>query len=323
MDLPSAQDVLGHVIANRYLVESFCDQSGASSSYFAYHLALDRPVLLRVLGGRTGLDREACRRALQAAERAARVSHAHVSRTIDVGLLGERWPFVVSFDGRGRTLASLLAQSGPFELNPLLRIGQRLASALGAAHAAGVVHGAISLDQLWLEGSAPLEGSLKVLGFGVSELPGPDLYGSTSGIYPSSLRRQVELGLDGRAPFRGDIHAIGNTLYQLATGFRPAWVPGDVAAILDSDFAGSPWTSHRALTRALAMIVQRCLHVLPDTNYEQPSQVLGDLERLAETAATLTAQPAGPAAPIRTVHTPPRPYRAAFPSEPKVIVRGG
>ncbi len=47
--LPSSRDVLGRLIANRYLVEGLCESMPGAGSYRAYHLKLDRSVLVRIL----------------------------------------------------------------------------------------------------------------------------------------------------------------------------------------------------------------------------------------------------------------------------------
>ena len=53
--------MLGRLIAHRYLVEGPCERTPSSTSYRAYHLKLDRSVLLRILPERNGTTRDACR----------------------------------------------------------------------------------------------------------------------------------------------------------------------------------------------------------------------------------------------------------------------
>src|SRR5262249_12726145 len=95
MDLPDDRDVLGRLIANRYLIQAPCERTRTSVGYRAYHLALDRMVLLRILPARSGVTREACRRALALAERVSGLPSAHLGRCLDVGLVEGRFPFVV------------------------------------------------------------------------------------------------------------------------------------------------------------------------------------------------------------------------------------
>lgn len=318
-DLPGDEHMLGRLIANRYLVEDVCERTASSVSYRAYHLAIDRSVLLRILPARAGLTRDACRRALKLAESAASLPSPHVARTLDVGLVAGRWPFFVSEYSKGRTLEGILRQAGPLGVPRVLAIARQLSSALAGAHAAGLTHGGLGLDSLWIESLQSRPEWLRVMGFGLSELLGSALDGPASGVFMSAVRHGTH-ALPGCSPAkaRADIHALGECLYELASGSRAPFEQRAVG-VLDSDFAGREWTGRRALLRAFAMIVQRCLYLSPSGNYESMADVSRDLEALEKAASVIAAEPGRP--PITAVHAPARRVRVAL-SEPKVIVRG-
>lgn len=238
-----------------------------------------------------------------------------------MGLVAGRWPFVVSEYSKGRTLAAVLQQTGPLSLARVVPLARQIASTLQLAHAAGLNHGAIALDNFWVESLTSRPEWLRVMGFGVSELPGSDFEGPTSGVFMSATRYDQRSALNhSPAGVRIDIHAFGASLYHLASGSPPAWRQSDIAASLDSDFAGAGWTGQRALVRGFAMIVQRCMYVLPDTNYACMTEVSRDFESLAESAAAITSEASELGAPITAVHAPARRARVVL-GEPKVIVR--
>jgi serine/threonine protein kinase len=320
-DFPRPEHLLGHRIAGRYLVETLCERTPHSASYRAYHAELDQTVLLRLLAPRAGLDRNACYRALELAECINSLPSAHLSRTLDIGVFGERWPFSVSEYSKGRTLARVLETEGPQPIERVLSLGIQAASALATVHAARRGHGSLDLEGLWLECLESRPPWLRVMNFGLSELPPFDFDGLDSGVF-SSAGRRARPGPESRsALIRADLHALGSALYQLATGARPAWTGNQPAAILDTDFGFSALPSDRALRRGLAMSLQRCLYLLPDTNYESMAELAQDLERLTQAAdcAHSFASPNRP--PVTTIATPPR-ARAVPRGEPKVIVRG-
>jgi serine/threonine protein kinase len=313
--------MLGRLIANRYLVENVCERTGSSVSYRAYHLAIDRSVLLRILPARSGLTREACRRALKLAESAAALPSPHVARTLDVGLVAGRWPFFVSEYSKGRTLEGVLRQTGPLGVPRVLAIARQLSSALQGAHAAGLAHGWLGLDTLWIESLECRPEWLRVMGFGLSELLGSALDGPPSGVFMSAVQHGTEASRDcSPARARADIHALGECLYELASGSRAPFVEQRAAGVLDSDFAGREWTGRRALLRAFAMIVQRCLYLLPSGNYDSMAEVSRDLEALDKAASVVVADSTS-RPPVTAVHAPARRARVTS-SEPKVIVRG-
>jgi serine/threonine protein kinase len=328
--LPDDSSVVGRLVANRYLIEAPCERTATSAIYRARHLVMDRTVLLRLLPERSRVTYEHCRSALAIAERAAALPTSHVARTLDVGVVAERWPFVVSEYSRGQTLACWLDQRGPLALARVLPIARVLASVLGMAHASGIMHGELAPSGIWVESPSGRPEWVRLLDFGVRELPEQALETSRSGVFPSSAWRPRP-----GAPFtpdavRFDLRALGTTLRELTLGSNVAAGAGDIADLLDGPFAGSGWGGERALMRAFAMVVQRCLSASSDSTYRSMDEASRDLETLAETAAALhraTAalrSPAAPVArpPVTTIHAPARRARVAL-GGPKVIVRSG
>jgi len=331
--------VLGRLIANRYLVEGLCERTSESSSYRAYHLGLDRSVLLRVLPERRSITQDACRRALEQADRVSKLPHAQLGRTLDVGLVAGRFPFVVYEFSKGRSLAAVLAQSGPLGMDRLLRLSRQLTGALETAHAAGVLHGSLRLDHVWLESLACRPEWLRLLGFGLCELPGCQIEGPGSGVFPSAAERPVAaparapMDADAGSPtapepphgaLRAELYALGACLHELATGARPACTGGPVSAALASDPAGTPGTGERARRRGFTLLVQRCLRVLPHApGYQSLRDVSRDLERLEGTAVSVASEPpASSRPPVTVVHAPAPRARVAL-GGPNLIVRGG
>jgi len=100
----------------------------------------------------------------------AQLRHPHIVQVHAAGALADGTPHVVMERLRGRTLEEAL-EAGPVpaaELAPILR---GVASALSAAHAAGVVHGALRADTVFLaEMPGYRWGFAKLLDFGVARL---------------------------------------------------------------------------------------------------------------------------------------------------------
>jgi serine/threonine protein kinase len=317
--LPNDKAVLGRLIANRYLVEGPCERTPGSTSYRAYHLGLDRSVLVRILPERGGTSLEACRRALAIAERVSTLPNPHLGRTLDIGLIAGRFPFVVYEYSKGRSLAALLEETGPFAAERSIKIGGQLAGALETAHQAGVLHGSLRLDNFWLESLACRPEWVRVLGFGLSELPDSDRDAASSGVFPSTARREGGEAELPRLALRADIYAFGTCLYQLASGSPPAWM---TPAAGSSGVAALPWTGQRAVARGLSLLIQRCLYQQPENAYQSLGEVRRDLERLEGSAASLASEAPGSRPPVTAVHAPAPRARVAV-GQPKVIVKGG
>jgi len=84
----------------------------------------------------------------------------------------------------------------------------------------------LCLDNMWLESLASRPEWLRVLGFGLAELPDAERDSASSGVFPSSAGRAAGSAEQlPRLRLRADIYAFGLCLYQLASGSLPAW-PG-------------------------------------------------------------------------------------------------
>jgi serine/threonine protein kinase len=319
--LPDDGIVVGRLIANRYVIEQPCERSATSAIYRARHLPLDRTVLLRVLPGRGEISRTRCRDALSVAERVAALPTPHVARTLDVGVVAERWPFVVSEYSRGKTLAAVLAQQGPLGLGRVLPLARQLASVLALAHSARVRHGDVALSGVWVESPTGRPDWLRMLDFGVCELPGDAVAPSSqSGVFPSSFRRPEAGSPFSPEAVRWDVQAFGAAVYELALGKR-ASSTNDFATSFEAQCAGLGG-DRPELARGLAKLVERCSLPLPEIAYGSMEEVWRDLDDLAQMSAAPRARASESMPPVTSVHAPARRARVAV-GGPKVIVRGG
>jgi serine/threonine protein kinase len=319
--LPDDAGVVGCLIANRYLIEEPCERTDASAIYRARHLHAGQIVLLRVLDGRAIVNHERCHDALALAERAGALPSPHVARTLDVGVVAERWPFVVSEYTKGRTLAGTIRREGPLPLRRLLPIARAVAGALSVAHAAGLLHGELLASGVWVESPSGRPDWVRLLDFGIQDLREPGVRASASGVYRNSAFTGA--AAFSTAELRSDIQALGLLLYELASGPAVASRSSDLAELLDSRCSEPAWGGERALARGFARVVERCLSFVPEAGYRSMGAVCRDLGALAEAEFALhraTSERRPP--PVTAIHAPARRARVAL-GGPKVIVRGG
>jgi serine/threonine protein kinase len=254
-------------------------------------------VLLRVFGERPGISHERCRAALALAERAGALASPHVARTLDVGVVAERWPFIVSEYTRGQTLAAIVEREGPLVVGRLLPIARALASVLDMGHGAGLLHGELLPCGIWVEAPNGRAEWIRLLDYGVRELREAPLETSQSGVYRSSSFA----GASGHTPAqaRSDVPAFGALLSAMA-------LPSD--------------PSDGALASGFRAIVERCSSLAPEAAYGSMREVWHDLELLAEAGSAHPCPQSG--GPMTVIHAPARRARVAL-GGPKVIVRGG
>lgn len=175
------------------------DEKLVGDAYGTVFAAVDEneraKVRLRLLP--RAVDVEPSRRARIAADaRAAmQVDHPGIAAVLDVGE-GAEGLFVVSDPAPRRTLRAYLEERGPLDLAEALRLAQEIASAVGAAHRLGVVHGILSDERVVIAD----DGRAKVVDLGLAELA------------RASAKRPVDA--------RTDVYAIAAMLHEMITGTR-------------------------------------------------------------------------------------------------------
>ncbi|HEY7215747.1 MAG TPA: protein kinase, partial [Thermoanaerobaculia bacterium] len=235
---------------------------------------LGRDVALKFLSptARSPRDEARFRREARAA---AALDHPNIGTIYEVSERdGRRFIAMAFYDGE--TLAARLARE-PENRLPIAEaaaVAGQLASALAAAHAAGVVHRDLKPDNVMLTRG----GRVKLLDFGLAKwAEGPTVtergvvVGTAAYMAPEQLR-----GSDSGPA--GDLWALGVVLYQMVTGERPFGGErrGMVHAILHED--PPPARELRPeVPEALERIVARCLAKAPEERYPDADAILAEL----------------------------------------------
>jgi hypothetical protein len=169
-------------------------------------------------------------RFLREARVLAEVAHPHIVRYVHHGHTDAREPYLAMEWLEGVDLSHRLL-SGPLPLAAAIGLARRVAGALGAAHARGVVHRDVKPSNLFLVGGEPA--AVKVLDFGAARFVQTTSVPTASGIvlgtpgYLAPEQVHDEHPIDGRA----DTFALGCVLFECLTG-RPTFVAQHVLALL-------------------------------------------------------------------------------------------
>ncbi|MEU6236556.1 serine/threonine-protein kinase [Kitasatospora sp. NPDC047058] len=156
-------------------------------------------------------------RAQREARSAARLrDHPHVVAVHDV-VVADGVPWMVMQLVSGSSLADRLAAGGPLEPAEAARIGSAMLSALGAAHAAGIVHRDVKPANIMITG----DGQVLLADFGIalrSEETALTVSGAVIGSVEYMAPERIRGEEDGPA---GDLFSLGVTLYQAVEGRSP------------------------------------------------------------------------------------------------------
>jgi hypothetical protein len=128
----------GIVIAQRYELIRLLGEGGMGVVWSALHTVTQKPVALKFL--KAPASQEMIARFIREARAVGSVRHPNVIEIHDIFTLEDGLPAMVMDLLEGESLADRLERSGAFAWGELQRIMVPVLSAVGAAHAAGVVH---------------------------------------------------------------------------------------------------------------------------------------------------------------------------------------
>ncbi len=188
---------------------------------------LARRVAIKILHPHLARDESFVRRFRAEAIAAARLAHPSIVSVYDT-LADDGVNAIVMELVSGTTMRADLDRHGPLALNAVLAIGTQVADALGAAHAAGLVHRDVKPANILLSG----DGRVLVADFGIAKAAeGADLTsdGGMVGTAKYLAPEQIEGGpIDGRT----DLYALGVVLYEALTGEPPFAADTDAGTAL-------------------------------------------------------------------------------------------
>ncbi len=286
-------------------IEAVAGRGGMGVVYRATELSLGRPVALKLLAPDRARD-EAFRERFQRESRmAAAIDHPNVIPVYAAGEHDGSLYLVMRYVG-GTDLHALLRESGALSPARAADIVAQIASALDAAHRAGLVHRDVKPANVLLAGHHAY-----LSDFGLTRLAGSDSGLTESGHWIGTVEYCSPEQLRGhRTDARADVYSLGCVLFAALTGAPPftnGTVPATMLAHLNDppqrpSSMGAPAEFDRVLARALAKS--------PDDRY--PSA--GDLGRAALAAAR--GEPVTESE--RSVAVGP-----AAPSEAPTVVNGG
>jgi eukaryotic-like serine/threonine-protein kinase len=268
--------MIGESVSHYRIIEKI-GQGGMGEVFLADDTSLHRKVALKFLPPGMQQDAAAHKRFLREARSAAALDHPYICHINEVAESDGR-DFIVMEYVEGQSVKERL-EKGPLSPQEALPIAIEVAEALEAAHGKGIVHRDIKPANIMLTGT----GHAKVMDFGLAKqvassggletaaetVTALTSDGSTVGtlayMSPEQLRGQA---VDGR----GDIWALGVTLYEMASGVRP--FHGESGADLTSAVLNeAPRPLPSRVPAEMAALIGRCLEKDPGKRYQQAGEL--------------------------------------------------
>jgi serine/threonine protein kinase len=219
------------LIAGRYRLVNRIASGGMGIVWQAWDELLQRPVALKQLRPQPGLsdsDAELIgRRAMREARITARLHHPHAVPVYDV-VEYEGQPCLIMQYLPSTSLQTIVNESGPVPPAVAARLGGEVASALAAAHAAGIVHRDVKPGNVLIAE----DGSAKITDFGISHALGDTTLTSTGMVTGTPAYLAPEVARGAESGFASDVFSLGATLYAATEGTPPFGTDQNPMAVL-------------------------------------------------------------------------------------------
>ena len=323
---------MGHVIAERYRLDSTLGQGGMGRVWRGYDLRLGREVAVKTVDLTALPDPSMAARFQQEIVATAQLSHPNIVTVFDGGVDGATAYLVMELLP-GRTLAQEVAARGPLPVGEVIRIARQVVQGLAAAHAVGLIHRDVKPANVMLFG-----GRAKVLDFGIAHLAngaGAGLTATATTIGTAAYMAPEQAGGRPVSPAT-DLYAVGCLLMMMLTG-RPPFEGEAIAVATQQLSATPPRLSARLADAPVALdeLVARLLAKQPELR-PGTTETLGILARIAVdpgptvpmAVVTRPATPPPPVAPVPVRTTPLTTVptavaRPAAPAAPPPATRSG
>jgi len=261
-----------------FRVERFLAIDRGERRYIATHDETQEPVLLQVFPF-VGSFGDEFRRMADRGERAARIEHRHLARTLGAGRTKECL-FVGVEPPLGPTLQDLLAD-GPLPEEEVREVLDQVSRGLYALHQRDLAHCQVSPAAIRRE----REGHYLLYGAGVARpraafgflAAGGDVLGEPGFIAPETVDT-------GQHDARSDLYALGCVAWALLAGRPPFTGSDEVQVLLDQlnvDVPRLEGTPERTPSEGMVTVVGNLTGYTPKQRYQSSKELVRDLKTVA------------------------------------------
>ncbi len=279
-----------NTLISHYRIAEKIGEGGMGEVYRASDDVLERDVALKIISEECCRESEKLQRFVREAKASSALNHPNIITIFEFGTDGETH-FIASELIDGKTLGDVLS-SGPLSVPETLQIAGQVASALSAAHAAGIVHRDIKPDNVMIRP----DGLVKVLDFGVAKLLRLESSKNTDPEAETRIKIDTSPGMIiGTANYmspeqaaakevdhRSDIFSFGVLVYEMLTGRLPFEGETGVemlGAILYKDPV--PLSTHAPdLPEELCAVIAKAMEKDPDARYQDVNELVRDVRAI-------------------------------------------
>lgn len=270
-------------------------EGGMGEVYLVQDTKLNRRAAMKIQHLESFENKESRERFVREAQTAAQINHPYIMGIYDIGFAeatdGKEISYIVMEYLPGRSLNEVM-RGAELDLGDMVRIAEKIASGLAAAHRLNIVHRDIKADNIIIDEN----GDPKILDFGLAkasstiEFEGEErttktvsqeltkagkILGTVSYMSPEQARGE-------KVDIRSDVFSFGILLYRMVTGELPFDGPTQVstlAKILEAQ-PERPSLKNQNIPTELERIIDKCLQKDSSDRYQGASDLTVDLRQV-------------------------------------------
>ena len=307
--------------SQKYKVLREIGRGGMGEVFLGEHLSLGTKVVIKLLHAELSGKSNLVDRMRLEAQACARLNHPNIVRVTDFDSTASGRPYFVMEYLPGRSLLEEVAARGGYvAVEDAIDMVRQALDGLAVAHAAGLVHRDIKLDNLFLceSGSQPgLKPLVKILDFGVAKVvdsgtdqtPAPLMVPTGTGVVVGTPRFFAPEQARGmKLDHRADVYAMGLVLYSLVAGRGPFDDAKTITEMAKAHVLNKPQPpSHyaqQAIPPGLDAAVLHAIAKQPKERFQSAAEFAAELERISHeqsaSAASSTPSQRQPELPDQT-----------------------
>jgi len=280
----SGDPLIGHTLADRYIIEELLGEGGMGRVYRARHNRMSRRFAVKVLFGDMAADAKARTRFSREAEAVSRLNHPNVLSVVDFGETEEGLLYLVMDFIEGRELHQVLAQEAPLSPTRALSLLRQLSRGLAHAHERNLVHRDFKTENVVVTKSGDEE-LAHIVDFGIAavgEMMEPAQRLTTEGMVlgtPAYMSPEQSTGEE--VDERSDLFSLGVMLYEMLCGRLP--FDGSAVAIAKAHLAAEvPAVAVRVpglrVDSRLEAVAMRLMAKDPEERFQSARSLLAHLD---------------------------------------------
>ncbi len=283
-NLISEPQISRRMIEN-FRLDSLLERDSVGESFLATQIDLDRQFVIKILDQNSinNVGEETCIQLGYEAQAAVELRHPNIANVHQFGTLDNGGFYTVTEFSGGQSLQEVLRNAGSLSEKDSVTIAEKAAEALIAAHDAGIVHRAVSPENIILSRDETDEISVKLQNF--------DLGGIREKMFAADADQGADVEIlrymspeqhSGQtSDEKTDVYSLGIVLYEMLCGRSPFVAP-TTTAISERKLDKEPLSKLHFDTRALfSNTIKEALHKTPTARL-QAANFVRQLRHIAQ-----------------------------------------